>query len=286
MKKQSLKSISQLLLATVVGLTGLAAFSGEHASALQPSVQKGAADVTRLITAVNQSVNVNGITVTINKIFYDGIRLDISYSILLPKTTEKAAAANIAKKIVLHDITLIEPTADNNKVSASSGSYVNQIDDFLFAGVITTTLEGDWPDQFTFQGVIVDDGNAQNYWNVEIPVEKQKTGRVILTPNNSQTLRSKFSIQVKEVTVTPVSTSIALKEMAPDSKQYKPSYSLYTPQGKSITILDASTYEEDEHGVSRILVLPTIEKSEYIQLVPYMNGIAEVDKAIKIPLKK
>ncbi|MGK5511424.1 DUF4179 domain-containing protein [Brevibacillus formosus] len=236
-----------------------------------------------LITAVNQSAVVNGITITVNEVFYDGIQLGIGYFIQMPETTEKAAAKEIAERIVLKDFTLAEPI-DNT--GAGWSSEVKQMEDYLFAGVSIITLNGTWPDQFTMQAQLYDYQNAQSTWNLKLPVVKPftKSDSKTLTPNISQTLRSNFAFQVKEITLTPVSTTVVLKETPPNDKLYEPSYTLLDPNGKEIRIEEESTYY-DENGISRKLIVSFKEKPAYIQLIPHMNGEAEPDKAIKISLQ-
>ncbi|NQF16112.1 DUF4179 domain-containing protein [Brevibacillus sp. HB1.3] len=236
-----------------------------------------------LITAVNQSAVVNGITITVNEVFYDGIQLGIGYLIQMPETTEKAAAQEIAERIVLKDFTLAEPI-DNT--GAGWSNEVKQMEDYLFAGVTTITLNGNWPDQFTMQAQLYDYQNTQNTWNLKLPVVKQfaKIDSKTLTPNISQTLRSNFAFQVKEVTLTPVSTTVVLKEIPPDDKLYEPSYTLLDPSGKEIRIEEEST-NYDENGISRKFIVSFKEKPAYIQLIPHMSGEAEPDKAVKISLQ-
>lgn len=236
-----------------------------------------------LITAVNQSAVVNGITITVNEVFYDGIQLGIGYLIQMPETTEKAAAKEIAERIVLKDFTLAEPI-DNT--GAGWSSEVKQMEDYLFAGVSIITLNGTWPDQFTMQAQLYDYQNAQSTWNLQLPVVKPftKIDSKTLTPHISQTLRSNFAFQVKEVTLTPVSTTVVLKETPPDDKLYEPSYTLLDPNGKEIRIEEEST-NYDENGISRKLIVSFKEKPAYIQLIPHMSGKAEPDKAVKISLQ-
>ncbi|MFS0558197.1 DUF4179 domain-containing protein [Brevibacillus sp. 179-C9.3 HS] len=233
-----------------------------------------------MITAVNQSTVVNGITVTVNEVFYDGIRLDIGYLIRMPESMDKTTAKEIAERIVLKEFTMADET------SAGWSSKVKQMEDHLFAGVTNITLGGAWPDQFVMQAQLFDHVDVHTTWNLKIPVAKQFTAKdsQTLTPNITQSMRSQYKFEVTEVTVTPVSTTILLKEIPPDDKLYQPSYTLSDPKGKEIPIVEENL-NYDENGISRKFILSFKETPEYVQLIPHMDGEAEPEKSIKISLK-
>lgn len=240
-----------------------------------------------LVTPINQSATYNGITVTVNEVFYDGARLDLGYLIRVPQGTSQEEARKISRNIRLLEFTLDD---SDKPLPYKGGGEVKQVEDYLFAVVKNVEFNDPLPDKFTLHAKLSmdeDPGNQQGVQKLDIPVVKQIKAEdaVTLTPGTTQTLSSKFSFKVESVALTPVSTTVLLKEIPPDDKPYGPSYTLLNDKGEKIEQVEETSYFDD-NGLWRKFVIPFKERPPFIKLIPSMDGVEEPDKAVTIPLKK
>ncbi|GAB1532056.1 hypothetical protein YSY22_34780 [Brevibacillus formosus] len=239
-----------------------------------------------LVTPTSQSVTVNGITVTVNEVFYDGTRLDIGYSIQMPKTKNETEALKMARNIKIWQYSV----DDSDKAINYKGSQeVERVDENLFAGMRHVEFAEPLPDKFTLHAKVAfgdDLTDPKTTAQLDIQVEKQMKPEdgATLSPEISQTMQSGFVFKVESVIMTPASTTILLKETPPDDKPYGPAYTLLNDKGGVIEGGEETSYL-DERGIWRRFVIPFRERSKSIKLIPSMNGVEESDKAVIIPLK-
>ncbi|WNF05918.1 DUF4179 domain-containing protein [Brevibacillus borstelensis] len=239
-----------------------------------------------LVTPASQSVTVNGITVTVNEVFYDGSRIDIGYAIQVPEATSETEALEIARNIKIWEFTV----DDSDKPVPYKGSQdVERVDKNLFAGMKHMEVTVPLPDKFTFHAKVSvgdDLSDPKTTGQLDIPVVKQmKPGDgAKLSPDISQTMESGYVFEVESVTLTPASTTILLKEIPPDDKPYDPAYRLLNDKGEAIEEAE-ETLTWDEKGIWRRFVIPLRERPESVKLIPSMNGVEETNKAVVIPLK-
>ncbi|MEJ8547390.1 DUF4179 domain-containing protein [Brevibacillus borstelensis] len=239
-----------------------------------------------LVAPASQSVTVNGITVTVNEVFYDGSRIDIGYAIEMPKTANETEALKMARNIKIWQFTVDDP---DKPVHYKGSQDVERADGNLFAGMKHIELAEPLPEKFTLHARVAfgdDLEDPKTSGQLDIPVAKQMKSEdsAELSPEISQTMQSGYVFEVESVTLTPASTTVLLKEIPPDDKPYEPAYRLINDKGEAIEEAE-ETLTYDEKGIWRRFVIPFRERPESVKLIPSMNGVEETDKAVIIPLK-
>lgn len=197
-----------------------------------------------LASTVGQTVEDEGIAVTLDQVIYDGTRLSVGVLHSSDITISLSSPTNIIR-------------ADGREINASMGGASKAISDELTATVYRFTPKDPLPDQFTldfhFHEVTVNKGGhsetiAGNWW-FQTPVV---TIKGTVTPFDPPLIREHAGIRiaVTEVTTTPLTTKVAFELELPAMYDRMPSDKQDVPKGETIVehILDYELL--DSNGLS------------------------------------
>ncbi|MEJ8547391.1 DUF4179 domain-containing protein [Brevibacillus borstelensis] len=171
--KRTSQTIGGLFLAGVVTVTGITAALPAQTSTAQAATVKPATGQTKAAQA-SPSVTVNGMTVTVNEVFYDGSRIDIGYTIQIPKTVNEAEALKIARNIKIWQFNV-----DNSDkpIQYKGSQEVERVNGNLFKGIRNIELTEPLPDKFTLHAKVAfgnDVTDPKTSAQLDIPVAKQQ----------------------------------------------------------------------------------------------------------------
>ncbi len=197
-----------------------------------------------LATSVGQTVEDQGIAITLDQVVYDGTR--ISVGLLHERNLDIRFAPGDSLR------------ADGRFLNAGIGGVSKVLPDGMTASVYTFTFEDQLPDQFDldihFQEVtVVRDGKPEtidgNWW-FETPVSKIKEG-VKEKKFDPPLVREIDGIRVAVtgVTLTPLTTQISYDLEKPD--RYEPSFVMGrdVPKGETVTYSGLDFQLWDEQGL-------------------------------------
>ncbi|CAM5798012.1 DUF4179 domain-containing protein [Brevibacillus borstelensis] len=172
--KRTPQTIGGLVLAGVVTVAGITAALPGETSTVQAAPAKTATGAQTKAAQASPSVTVNGMTVTVNEVFYDGSRMDIGYAIQMPKAQNEAEALKMAQNIKLWQFTV-----DNSDkpVPYKGSQEVERVNGNLFKGIRNIEFTEPLPDKFTLHAKVAfgnDVTDPKTTGQLDIPVAKQQ----------------------------------------------------------------------------------------------------------------
>ncbi|WP_161785209.1 DUF4179 domain-containing protein [Brevibacillus borstelensis] len=176
--KRTPQWIGGLVLAGVVTVAGITAALPGETSTVQAAPVKTATGAQTKAAQASPSVTVNGMTVTVNEVFYDGSRMDIGYAIQMPKTQNEAEALKMAQTIKLWQFTV-----DNSDkpVPYKGSQEVERVNGNQFKGIRNIEITEPLPDKFTLHAKVAfgnDVTDPKTTGELDIPVAKQQKSGV------------------------------------------------------------------------------------------------------------
>jgi hypothetical protein len=249
-----------------------------------------------LSTKVNITAENQGITMTINEVLYDGVRISVGY---VMETKGGEIRPN-----------QMELYVNGKRLNASVGISGREVSNQLFAGIIDYDLKEQLPDQFNLKinyqsmnDYAPSFGNIpkeiKGAWKFDLPVTKLKQG--IVTKTFAEAPQAKFQdhmISVKKVIFTPVVTAIQLDTIEPlepkknvtieqGQKQFvEQGFQVFDDRGIIMENLSESASSSTKNGSllrkteHQILLAPLQRIPEYLVIRPY-TITHSTDPAIK-----
>lgn len=231
----------------------------------------------------------NGYRVTINKILYDSLSLDIFYTIQSDKPLEKG--------LDLADVTL---KVNDKWLNSGFGGYGEKIDDFTYVGrrsysVATqklvpkklkeNMLGGDIeiPENFNLSidisslGTVTEDVMVEGKWNFNIPVSDELVKENI----KEQDLNINLGKDLNDTTLTkliqtPINTVLQMVEIKEPYDYSTLIFEIFDDKGRYLYSKGGSGLgDSDENGNSKMFVIHNFrevyEDSESLTIIPYIQ---------------
>ncbi|MDF2571396.1 MAG: hypothetical protein K0R55_3000 [Sporomusa sp.] len=174
------------------------------------------ADEKGMVTRVNQSVTVMGITITVTEVMYDGARLSIGYLL--------KSAGGIEE---LEDYEFQINGESRHFPGSGSGS---RVDAHTYAGVINVTPETEIPDKFDLTMTVYLVGTTHGKWEFNLPVRKIASSNKVVMPMMTRT-SGDLTVTVQKVVFTPSSTELTVQTKMPKKAQGFINYDIIDDKG-------------------------------------------------------
>lgn len=220
-----------------------------------------------LTQVVDQSSKDNGITLTINEVFYDGTRLTIGY------TQESLFAIG-----ELERPTIEVNEKEINFSSAYSGDFITPQ---KYKGVIDITPTEELPEQFQMKIRIDAVGVIPGKWEFDFPM-KQSSKVKVVRPNEMK-LISDAEVTIESLKLGPAGTDLTVGILADKNNQMVDPYSLnFYVVDENGDVLDSvtgsgsgETVDGKEQARLQFLYSPIKEGVEKVRIIPYVIPTSE-----------
>ncbi|WP_426452461.1 DUF4179 domain-containing protein [Paenibacillus sp. S-38] len=182
---------------------------------LQTAVEK------KLITPINQSVTLNGVTLRISEVFYDGSRLTIGLVQHSPNG--------------IKEILEVEPLINEKSwnFTASGTDIENSTDEKTAASLVQfmPVMPEKLPDSFDLTLLVFLKGMEHERFVFEFPVKKTSSENRIITPMMSKT-HGDMKITVQKIRLAPSTTHLVMDSVIPAGKESEaPRYAMFDDKG-------------------------------------------------------
>ncbi|RCW40905.1 DUF4179 domain-containing protein [Paenibacillus prosopidis] len=187
-----------------------------------------AAVENKLITPINQSVTLNGVTLRISEVFYDGSRLTIGIVQHSPNG--------------IKEILEVEPVINGNgwNFSATSSDIENLTDKKTAVSLVQfmPLMPGEkLPDSFDLKLLVFLKGMEHERFVFEFPVRKSSSENRVITPMMSKTYGD-MKITVQKIRLTPNTTHLVTNVIIPAGKESEaPRYTMFDNKGTMLQLL-------------------------------------------------
>lgn len=211
---------------------------------------------TGLYEKVNQTQKDNGITLTINEVFYDGTRLSLGYS----------------HKSLLALGELERPTISINgkPINFSVGYSGNFVNPQHYAGVMNIDTFEELPKSFTLRVSFDSVGLVPGKWDFEFPVS-QVDGIKVVKPEETKIVKGN-EVTIKSLKVGPLGTNLSV-DIIESSNGDQLHFNIIDENGEALTKLTGSglgdTIEGKQHMNYQYLYSPLKEGSKEVTVIPY-----------------
>jgi len=228
-------------------------FNDSNDEGLRIAGQKG------LTQIVDQSTKDNGITLTMNEVFYDGTRLTFGY-------TQEALLA-IGQ--------LERPTIEVNgkEINFSSGSSGDFITPLKYKGTMDITPTEELPEEFELKMRIDAVGLIPGKWEFAFSV-KQSNEVTVIRPKEVTSIEG-GEMEISTLKLGPAGVSLAVQVTADQNKLdvYGIHFFIVDEKGNVLDVLSASGNGEEENGIEtaklNILFSPLKEGMKKVKIIPY-----------------
>ncbi|MEK4538538.1 DUF4179 domain-containing protein [Peribacillus sp. FSL K6-1552] len=230
-----------------------------------------------LTQVVNQSSKDNGITLTINEIFYDGTRLTFGF------TQESLFAIGQIE----------HPTIEVNgkEINFSSGYSGDFVTPQKYKGTMDITPTEELPEEFDMQMRIDAVGLIPGKWEFNFPV-KQSNEVTVIRPQEVKTIEG-AEIEISSLKVGPAGTVLNVKVVKDEGNNKLDPYSLnfyvIDDNGNVLDTVTASGIGDTKNGKEiaklNFLYAPLKEGSKKVRVVPYTIPMSEKGwEEVSLPL--
>lgn len=214
-----------------------------------------------LTTAIGETQTIDGTSMTINEVFYDGIRLSVSYSL-------------VSQQPLDWDIQLrTDITVNGKETFFSRGQTRTQITPTYHIGIIDIDPPADLPDQFKL-GLLFHEGENKQ-WQFNIPVIMQ-TDTQLITVNNTQRVAD------IELNVASIKSSAAGMLMTyntvtseDDKSDFRLTFKVEDQEGRRMTSFSGGTSVQVRDGIryssSTKLFAPLGADVTTLKITPYLS---------------
>ncbi|WP_010676668.1 DUF4179 domain-containing protein [Bacillus timonensis] len=215
-----------------------------------------------LTQVIDQQSKDNGVTLTMNEIFYDGTRLTfgLTHEALI-------AIGNIERPTILVN------GKEINFSTSSSGKFITPS---KYESVMNVTPTEDLPEEFEMKVIIDAVGLIPGNWEFEFPV-KQSNEVTVIRPNKSQVIYD-AEVTVESVKLGPAGTDLAIQiKSDPNNTKIDPymdlEFAMIDDQGRGLRMLTGSGYGDTINGIEvanhRYLYSPVKEGAKSLTILPY-----------------
>lgn len=218
-----------------------------------------------LTQVVDQSAKDNGITLTMNEIFYDGTRLTLGY------TQESILPLGELERPVI--------TVDGREINFSSGYSGEFITPQKYKGVIDIRPTEELPENFDMKIRIDAVGLVPGDWSFQFPVKQSNEVKVIRTSEVKKL--DGVEISMNSLKIGPAGTDLNVKVIADPEKlnPYSLGFYLIDDKGKVMNFLQGSGSGEKvngkEHVILQNLYEPLEEAVHKVKVIPYYLSLPE-----------
>ena len=212
-----------------------------------------------LTQIVDQTVKDNGITLTINEVFYDGTRLTFGY------TQESLLPLGELERPVIK--------ADGKEINFSSGYSGEYVTPQKYKGIVDITPSEELPEEFEMTFQIDAVGLVPGKWSFQFPVKQSNKVKVI---RMSDVRKMKDAeLRINKMTIGPAGTVLNVGVVSGSKKvnPYSLSFYLIDDKGKALNMISASgsgeTIDGKEHATLQQLSEPLEEGVRMVKVIPY-----------------
>ncbi|MGM0883806.1 MAG: DUF4179 domain-containing protein [Bacillota bacterium] len=211
------------------------------------------AEEKNLTTPINQSITLNGVTVSISEVFYDGSRLTIG---LLQHSPDG-----------IKEILEVEPVINGKSEHfAGSSTDMSNITDNKTVATLVQFLPGEkLPDSFDLQLLVFLKGMENNRFEFNFPVRKTSSGSRIVNPIVTKAYGD-TTITVQKIQMTPSTTQLVMDIKLPAWKEtVAPRYALFDDRGIMLQTLHENGRSEK---IDNMMNLTTKTQFAPFQTIP------------------
>lgn len=215
-----------------------------------------------LTQVINQESKDNGVTLTMNEIFYDGTRLTfgLTHESLL-------AIGDIERPTIL---------VNGKEINFSSGSSGKYITPSKYEAIMNISPTEELPEEFDMKIIIDAVGLMPGNWEFEFPV-KQSNEVTVIRPNITNVIYD-AKVTVESVKLGPAGTDLAIQiQSDPNNTKIDPymdlHFAMIDDQGRVLPTLTGSGYGDTIDGIEvanhRYLYTPMKEDAKSLTILPY-----------------
>lgn len=179
-----------------------------------------AADEKGLVTAVEQSITDQGITVQIKEVMYDGSRISIGYIQQSDDPTQEMTRG-------------LDFQINGKRYKPALSGTGSPVDEHTYAGVIDLMPAEDLPNHFKLQMDISQIGSTKGRWSFSIPVTKMASTNKVVLPMITKSYGD-ITLTVKKVLFTPGSTELDVEVKQPADAGRFIQYDLFDDKGTQL----------------------------------------------------
>lgn len=217
------------------------------------------AGVKGLTQVVDKTAKDNGITLTINEVFYDGTRLTLGY------TQESILPLGELERPVIK--------VDGREINFSSGYSGEFKTPQKYKGVIDIRPTEELPENFDMKIQIDAVGLVPGDWSFQFPVKQSNEVKVIRTSEIKKL--DGVEISMNSLKIGPAGTDLTVKVISDPEKldPYSLGFYLIDDKGKVMNFLQGSgsgeTVNGKEHAILQNLYEPLEEGVRKVKVIPY-----------------
>lgn len=232
---------------------------------------------------INQTVEDNGIAVTLHEVMYDGARIAIVYSLDTEKDLQTPSKVFPFEKIFINGKRFMNYSV--------SGGFTNEEDKYIIEHHLTEEL----PDEFQMDYEMISIGDQKGQWNFSIPIKKTEGGYKYVKSDSSEASGDLF-LELEEATFAPSAAKfkIHLSEPAENAMSRDPFnryvFEIKDEKGNALTEISAETITGEESegtytGIFHKYYEPVKDIPETITIQPYLLQ-SNYKEEIKEPLQQ
>lgn len=222
-----------------------------------------------LTQVVDQTVKDNGVTLTMNEIFYDGSRLTLGYTqeSLLP-------VGGLERPTIL---------VDGKEINFGSGFSGEFVTPGTYKGIINVTLTEELPEEFEMNIVFDAVGLLPGNWEFAFPV-KQSSEVTVIKPKDVIDIQG-AQLSVDSLKIGPAGTDLRVKVISDeDNRELDPfalNYYIVDDQGNRLEMLSGSGHgdkiEGKMHAYQNLLYERLVAGVKKIKVIPYDSSLNQKD---------
>lgn len=226
------------------------------------------AEENKLTTPINQSVTINGVTISISEVFYDGLRLTVG---LVQHSPDG-----------IKEILEVEPVINGKSeyFEGSSTDKANSTDKNTVASLVQfLPREKLLPDSFDLKLLVFLKGMENSRFEFDFQVSKTSSGSRIVKPMVTKTYED-TTVTVQEIQMTPITTHLVMNIKLPAGKETTaPRYALFDDRG-----IRLQTLHENGHGekIDNVMNLTSATQFAPFQTVPKFVTIKPYVDEVKL----
>nr|WP_304216467.1 DUF4179 domain-containing protein [Fredinandcohnia onubensis] len=233
-----------------------------------------------LTQVINQKTKDNGVTLTMNEIFYDGTRLTfgLTHESLL-------AIGDIERPTIL---------VNGKEINFSSGSSGKYITPSKYEAIMNISPTEELPEEFDMKIIIDAVGLMPGNWEFEFPV-KQSNEVTVIRPNTTNVIYD-AKVTIESVKLGPAGTDLAIQiQSDPNNTKIDPymdlKFAMIDDQGRVLRTLTGSAYGDTIDGIEvanhRYLYTPMKEEAKSLTILPYkIPNQSEAVEELSVSLNK
>lgn len=226
------------------------------------------AEEKNLTTPINQSVTLNGITISVSEVFYDGSRLTIG---LVQHSPDG-----------IKEILEVEPVINGKSehFAASYSDMANSHDNKTVASLVQFMPGEKLPDSFDLKLLVFLKGMENNRFEFTFPVNKTSSGSRIIKPMVTKTYGD-MTVTIQKIQITSGTVDLVINTKLPERKA-APRYVLFDDRGIMLQTLHENGYGEKIDNkmnlTSEIQFVPLQTLPKSVTLKAYVD---EVNKSVE-----